>query len=211
MITDAGITAGENSNTSLRRFALNAASCKFSRIIVFNSDEDITEYAGVQILKAELISKQNSSSLYDSLKKVSRGSIIYVEAGDNNFNRNAVNMKRVKFLTGISDMPKGGFDHILSKLLADKNVGVVLDFSKIVDRYSRRRALSQYADVLKFARKYKFPLVIASGADTCLMQKSVREITELGSLFGMKRSEIYSALNGVDFVINPKKSVEAVI
>ncbi|MDO5844380.1 MAG: RNase P subunit p30 family protein [Methanocorpusculum sp.] len=209
MITDACVYADEKSSTTLRRFALNAASCKFEKIVAVGAVEDLKEYAGVEIIKGVVINAAGKAFL-DAVRKTPTGSVVMVCAGENSFNRTAITTKGVHLITGVVDAPKGAFDHIVSKMAADKNIGFVVDISKIIDSRSRRRALTRYAEVLAFSRKYKFPLVIASGAGECLYQKRVYEIVELCALFDMTRAEVYKAMSSLDSILNPKKEIEVI-
>ncbi|HJJ48830.1 MAG TPA: hypothetical protein O0X39_07590 [Methanocorpusculum sp.] len=205
MITDVCIFA-ENSDTSVRRFALNAASCKFNRIIVAGQTICNT-YAGVEILQGTLIPAE-SKCFSESLKKA-RGTVVLVEAGENSFNRIAVTAKNVRFLTGLSALPKHSFDDVIARSMSSRNVAAVFDLSKIIDAKTRRHALSHYAEVLKFARKFDFPCAIASGASSWLGQRTVSETVTLCSLFGMERSEVYQAMD-VDKVLFPNDAVEVI-
>lgn len=209
MITDACVYADEKSSTTLRRFALNAASCKFERIIAVGASENIKNYAGVEISKGIVINAAGKAFL-DSVRKAPAGAIVMVCAGENPFNRTVITTKGVHLITGVADAPKGAFDHIVSKMAADKNIGFVIDISKIIDARSRRKALSRYAEILAFARKYKIHLVIASGANECLYQKTVDEIVGITALFGMTRSETFKALTSLDSILNTKKEVEVI-
>lgn len=210
MTTDACVYANESSHTTLRRFALTAASCGFSRIIACDPIEDVSEYAGVSIQKGKLIGKLNGKAFFDAVKKTPAGTVVFVQVGENSFNRTAITTKGVHLLTGIADLPKGGFDHIVAKMAAQHNTGVILDFSRVIDPKTRRTALSRYAEILAFHRKYQFPLLIASGASECLGQKNITEIVALAALFGMTRSEVETSLNSIDGILYPKKTVEIV-
>lgn len=209
MITDACVYANEKSSTTLGRFALNAASCKFQRIVAVGSVQDLDGYAGVEILKGIEINA-TGKAFTDAVRKAPKGAVVMVKAGENKFNRNIISTKGVHLITGVADAPKGAFDHIISKAAADKNIGFVIDISKIIDPRTRRKALARYAEINAFARKYKFPQVIASGASECLGQKTVDEIVEITALFDMTRSETYKALSSLDSIIHPKKDVEVI-
>lgn len=206
MITDACVYT-DGSDTSIRRFALNAASCKFSRIIAVGENLP-AEYAGVEILHGMVISAE-SKDFQDGLRRA-RGMVILVNAGENSFNRSAVSAKNVRFLTGLADLPKHGFDDVISRMMASRKCAAVFDLSRIIDGKSRRNALSHYAEVLKFARKFHFPVVIASGASSCLGQRTVRECIALCSLFGMECAEVYQALEACDAVLYPHNPVEVI-
>ena len=210
MITDACVYANDSSNTTLRRFALTAASCGFSCIIACDSAEDIPEYAGVSILKGKLIGRVTGKAFLDAVRKTPAGTVVFVQAGENSFNRTVITTKGVHLLTGIADLPKGGFDHITAKMAAQQNTGVVLDLSRIIDPKTRRTALSRYAEILAFHRKFRFPLVLASGASDCLGQRNITEIAALAALFGMTKGEADAALCAVEGILYPKKTVEIV-
>ncbi len=210
MITDACVYANDSSNTTLHRFALIAASCGFSCIIACHPAENILEYAGVSILKGKMIGRISGKAFLDAVRKTSSGTVVFVQAGENGFNRKAITTNGVHLLTGIADIPKGGFDHITAKMAAQQNTGVVLDLSRIIDPKTRRTALSRYVEILTFHRKYHFPLVLASGASDCLGQKNITEIAALANLFGMTKEEVDAALCAVEGILYPKKTVDIV-
>jgi ribonuclease P/MRP protein subunit RPP1 len=133
-----------------------------------------------------------------------------INAGENSFNRTVITTKGVHFLTGIADLPKGGFDHIVAKMAVDRNIGVIFDISRIINQKSRKYALLRYAEVLFLQRKYHFPLMIASGTDTIFGFRNPSEIVAICSLFGMTRFEVCAALNGLDTVLSPPQLVTVV-
>jgi hypothetical protein len=69
MITDVCIYA-EGSDTSVRRFALNAASCKFNRIIV-QGQTCCDTYAGVEILSGTIIPAESKG--FNEVLRKARG------------------------------------------------------------------------------------------------------------------------------------------
>ena len=156
------------------------------------------------------IRAETPKELQNAVRSAPRGAFVIADAKDNSFNRFAITQKGVSFLAGLDRLPKGGFDHITAKLAAEKNVGLVIELSAIIDYRTRRNALSSYADCLKLQRKYKFPLVIASGAKTLSGIRNLYETEALCALFGMTHAEVYQALNAADAVLHPKKSVEVV-
>lgn len=211
MITDAGIFANQDGTTTPRRMLLTAKSCGISRMIVCGSASDIPEsYAGVTVIRGKIIGRQNSKPLLDAVRKSPKGCVVMVNAGENSFNRTVITTGGVHLLTGIADLPKGGFDHIVAKRAADHTTGVVLDLARIISQKSRRTALSRYAEVLHLQRKYRFPLLIASGAEDIFGIKNPTEIIALCSLFSMTRAEVYAALNGLDAILSPPQLVRVV-
>lgn len=212
MITDACIFANQDGPATPRRILLTAKSCGISRVVLCGSAPDIpASYAGVTVLRGKIIgSRQNGRQFLDAVRKSPADSVILVSAGENSFNRTAITTKGVHLLTGITDLPKGGFDHIIAKMAADHHTGIVLDLSRIINPKSRRTALSRYAEILFLQRKYHFPLVIASGADTIFGLRNIAETLALCSLFGMTRPEVYTALNNLDAVLSPPQLVTVV-
>lgn len=211
MITDACIFVNQDNAATPRRMLLTAKSCGISRVVVCGNAVDVpASYAGVTVLRGKVIAKQNGRQFLDAVRKVPAGSVVMVNAGENSFNRTAVTTKGVHLLTGIADLPKGGFDHIIAKMAVDHNTGVVFDLSRILNQKSRRTALSKYAEILHLQRKYHFPLVIASGTDTIFGFRNKTEITALCSLFGMTKAEVAAAQNGLDAVLNPQQQVTIV-
>jgi ribonuclease P/MRP protein subunit RPP1 len=207
MITDACIFANQDGTATPRRMVLTAKSCGITRVVVCGDTCDIPEsYAGVIILRGKVIDGQ----YLDVIRKNPTGSVVMINAGENSFNRAVVSTRGVHLLTGIADLPKGGFDHTVAKMAADHNTGVVLNISRIINQKSRKTAISRYAEILLLQRKYHFQLMIASGTDTIFGFRNPTEIIALCSLFGMTRSEVYAALNGLDAILTPPLLVTVV-
>ncbi|HJJ46742.1 MAG TPA: hypothetical protein O0X32_00575 [Methanocorpusculum sp.] len=199
MITDAGIFVNESKMLLQTLGALKTAG--FARAVVFS------EIKGKNTLSGIRISGNTTKELTNIAKKTGKDMILMVDAGNNNFNRTALLTRNVKLMSGLDALPKAGFDHITAKMAHDKNIGLVIELNKIIHGKTRRQALLHYADILKLQRKYRFPLVIASGAKSYLNVRSVQETIALCSLFGMERSEVYQALNALDDIMSPKNTV----
>ncbi|MDU9376822.1 hypothetical protein McpSp1_14550 [Methanocorpusculaceae archaeon Sp1] len=211
MITDACVFANQDQAATVRRLLLTGKSCGLSRMVICGTAPDVPDsYAGVEVLRGRVVGKQNGKTFLDTMKKIPKGVVVMVYVGENSFNRTAITTKGVHLLTGIADLPKGGFDHIVAKMAADHTTGVVIDLSRIIDAKGRRTALLRYAEILLLHRKFRFPLVIASGADTIFGIRNVEETLALCSLFGMTRAETYAALNGLDAVLSPPRPVRIV-
>ena len=213
MITDACIFVNQDGTVTPHRMLLAAKSCGISRVIICSSASSSYipgSYAGVTVLRGKVIGRQIDRPFLDAVRKSPAGCVVMVNAGENSFNRTAITTKGVHFLTGIAELPRGGFDHIVAKMAADHLTGVVFDLSRIISPKSRRIALSRYAEILIMQRKYQFPLVIASGSDSLYGMKNPAEMVALCSLFGMTRVEVYAALHGLDAVLSPPKTVTVV-
>lgn len=235
MITDSSIYLPEEPAFSLDTFSAIAYKNGFRRLVVCKAnaaalaktndngskktdDDAKTDGANSDVSKTKLcdivfgtrISAKTTKELISSLRRVPKGNVVIVDVGDNGFNRTAITTKGVHLLAGLDALPKAGFEHITSEMARKHNVGLVIELGKIIDPRTRRSALSHYADILKLHRKYRFPLVIATSATSPAGQRNLTETIALCSLFGMERAEVYAALNALDSIINPPKTVEVV-
>lgn len=207
MITDTLHYVQEPLNLSLPYIISSVKSSGFSRVVICTDETLPSEFEGVWILQGKIIQQSSGKIFFDSIKKAPKNSVVMVTAGENSFNRTAISTKGVHLLTGISDLPKGGFDHIIAKMATEKNVGVLLDISKIIDGRARRPSLSKYAEILKLQRKFGFPLVIGTGAQDIFGIRNVTEVSALCSLFGMTESEVMTAFSSLDNILSPPKTV----
>ena len=201
MITDAGIFVNESEPLLQTLDALRHAG--FAQAVVFSDTKVENTLQGIRF------SGKTAKELTNTAKKA-KNAVLMVDAGDNSFNRTALTTRNVRLLAGLDALPKAGFDHITAKMAHDKNIGLVIELDKIIHGKTRRQALSHYADILKLQRKYRFPLVIASGAKSYLGVRNIQETIALCSLFGMERSEVYQALNALDDILAVKSAVEVV-
>jgi len=204
MITDAGIFVNQSEYFSELLNSVKLAG--FQRVVVFSQ----IPFEDENLISGYYVTESTVKGLTNAVKKAPKKALIAVDAGDNSFNRAAITMKGVSLIGGLESLPKAGFDHITAKMAADNNVGLVIEIGKILNPKTRRRALTQYAAILKLQRKYRFPLVIASAAHTALEVRNIHEIIALCNLFGMGREEVYSALESLDGIISPRVSVEVI-
>ncbi|MBR4987171.1 MAG: hypothetical protein IKY81_00725 [Methanocorpusculum sp.] len=208
MISDACICVNESSPFSLTDFSDTAFKNGYRRIVVCGAVSDSP--LSCEVISGTRISAKTVKELLAAAKKAPKGNVVIADVGDNSFNRTAITTKGIHLLAGLDALPKAGFEHITAKMAAQHRVGLVIELGKIIDPKTRRSALSHYADILKLQRKYQFPLVIASAASAPAGQKNLQETVALCSLFGMERAEVYAALNAVDGILHPPKTVEVV-
>lgn len=160
------------------------------------------------IIPAIRIHSTTPKDFLASISQVKNKTMILADAGDYTFNRFLLTQQTVKFIAGFENLPKNGFDHIIAKLARDKKTGIVIELASIIHPRTRKNALKNYADILSLQRKYQFPLVIASGAKSPSEIRNISETIALCSLFGMTRTEVYTALSTPDTLLNPHRIVE---
>lgn len=206
MITDVCISIPATATYSLSDLSAELKSNGWARCLVTGiSAAEKSETC----IPAVRIQASSAKELQTAVRSAGKDMTVIVNAGDNSFNRSALTMGKVRFLAGLENLPKNGFDHITAKLAADKNVALVIELAAVIDYRTRKNALKAYADILALQRKYRFPLAIASGARSCAGIRTVHETVALCSLFGMERREVYAALEAADSVLFPPETVEA--
>ncbi|WOF16408.1 ribonuclease P [Methanoplanus sp. FWC-SCC4] len=196
-------------STSVRRLALEAKHLGIDRLVCVKSDFT-GDFYGVKVVSGAFIAAENFRNLTSALKKEKNADIIMVKAGDAGFNRSVLNSGRVHILKNIHLAPKKAFDDVCARSAIKNGIAIDIDISVIIEQRGiiRQKALTCYGEILKFQRKYKFPLTISTGARSYMGLRSVNEITSICSLFGMSRDEVCEALSSVDELLNPKTPVE---
>jgi len=199
-------------DTSVRRFALEARYMGFDSIVC--TDGEISgDISGVGVYRALHVRAKNQNDLVRAIRKCKFSpDIVLAVAGDASFNRAALSTGGVGILRGIHDAGKRAFDDVCAKKASENSVAVDIDLSAVICRrgVSRHKALESFAEILKFQRKFGFPLSISSGASSYINMRSVDEIVHLCELFGMDEGETRSALGSVDEIINRPAFVEVI-
>jgi len=209
--TDACVYPYPAGDSSIRRMALEARKLGFDSIVCAGAPES-SEVAGVRVLAGVIISRSNMKEVISAVRKEGRhAEIIMVNAGEERFNRSVVSYHGIHILRGISHV-KRGFDHVGAKTAASSGVAVDFDLSEIIQKngHARQKVLSCYADILRLQRHYGFRLTLSGGAHSYLDLRSVRDMTNLCALFGMKKDEVAEALANVGRLLSPEQVVEVI-
>jgi ribonuclease P/MRP protein subunit RPP1 len=203
-ITDAAVFPYPEGDTSVRRFALEAAALGFDSLVAI--DTPACTFGDVTIRSGVILADMPARDIVNKLKRLRQSdAVISVKAGDAGFNRAVIGMKGLHVLRGIHAAEKNAFDHVTAKMAADKNVAVDIDLSSIITTQgiARQRALARYRDVLVLESRYEFPLTVSTYARSALDLRSPREVTGLCSLIGMDIGAAEGALGGIVQVTTP--------
>jgi len=164
--------------SSLEELAKTAASLDYSGICFstyFESREKLKKIEG----ECEKISKKygieiwvgvearNLKELKFLLKRRNWFDLLLVKGGDLRLNRVAIEHKGVDILTHPSFKRKDpGLNHIYAKLAAKNGVGIEINFREVLicNKASRSQVLKNFSKIVMLAKKYKFPLIVSSGA-----------------------------------------------
>jgi ribonuclease P/MRP protein subunit RPP1 len=74
----------------------------------------------------------------------------------------------------------------------------------------RQAALRRYADVIVLHERYGFPLVLDTGARSCLDLRAPRAVSALCRLFGMDDDGVEAAFARVGALMDPARPVRVV-
>jgi ribonuclease P/MRP protein subunit RPP1 len=211
-ITDAAVFPYPNGDTSVRRFALEAAALGFDSLVAI--DTPSATYGDVEVRSGIIFRDIPVRDIVNRMKRY-RGTDIVVsaKAGDAGFNRAVIGMKGMHVLRGIHAADKNGFDHVTARMAADNNVAVDIDLSTIIATRGipRQKALARYRDILVLEERFEFPLTLSTYARSVLDLRAVREFTGLCSLLDMDIPRVEKALAGVRTVLTPPAPAVRVI
>jgi len=211
-ITDAAVCPYPHGDSSVRRFALEAAALGFDSLVAL--DTPAGTYGEVRILSGLFIRNAGMKDVIAQVKRAREpGTVISVKAGDAGFNRAVVSLRGMHILRGIHAADKNAFDHVTAKMAADNRVAVDIDLSVLIAGRGivRQRAIQRYRDVLVLERRFGFPLTVSTYARSVLELRAVREISGLGTLLGMDMPDVERALAGAGTVTTPQEPAVKVV
>jgi len=164
--------------SSLEDLAKTAANLDYSGIcfsIYFESREKlrkikeecekVSKKYGIEIWVG--VEARNLKELKFLLKRRNWFDLLLVRGGDLRVNRAAVEHQGVDILTHPSFKRKDpGINHVYAKLAARNEVAIEINFREILicNKASRSQVLKNFSKIVMLAKKYKFPLIISSGA-----------------------------------------------
>ena len=211
MQTDASVHPYPAGNSSLRRMALEAGELGFDSIVAVEIPRQIL--GGIQVLSGVIIKELQIKDVIAAVKKKERSSdVIFVNAGDNSFNRAVLTLSGVHVLRHIHKTHRSSFDHVTARIAAERQIALDIDIYPLVHLRGvhRQRTLRWYEDLVRLRKHYPFPLTISSNAHSVLDLRSPRELINLCALFGMSPEDVESALSALDRLISPQRPVEEV-
>ncbi len=170
----------------------------------FNSEfsrefEDLVSCSNMMLKKSAEISCKNPEDLRKKVQKSrKRTDILMVRGGDLKVNRAACEDKRVDILSQpYRSRRDTGINHILARKAAENSVAIEINLKTLLKtnlRY-RYRVISQFRHIVKLQRKFKFPLIITSGANSKYDLKTPQDISAIAKCFGMTFEESFDAIS----------------
>lgn len=134
---------------------------------------------------------------------------ISVVGGDLKINRAVCENIRVDILSrpylGRYD---SGLNHVLAKEALNNSVAIELSFKDILDSYLsyRSKILSNFKDIYSLFRKFNFPLILSSKAESIFDLRNVRDFKTFFIATGLKGDEVEKSFKVASGILDFNKN-----
>jgi ribonuclease P/MRP protein subunit RPP1 len=144
------------------------------------------------------INTHNPEELRKITKK-NRDKINYISAfgGNLKINRSALENRQLDVLSRPYYKSRDcGINHVLAKLAFDNDIAIELSLKDILTNHLsfRAKVIAHFKEILLLHRKYKFPLLLTSGATGIYDTKSSRDFCAIFKSIGFSEEEIIKGL-----------------
>ncbi len=133
-------------------------------------------------------------------KSRKKADILLVRGGDLKVNRAACEDQRVDILSQpYRSRRDSGINHVIARKAAENSVAIEINLKILLKtnlRY-RYRVLSQFRHIIELQRKFKFPLIITSSANSKYDLITPQDITALSKCFQMSFEESFDAISKI--------------
>jgi ribonuclease P/MRP protein subunit RPP1 len=144
------------------------------------------------------IEARNPEDLKKQVNKFrKKADVILVHGGDLKINRAATEDPRVDILSHpYRARFDSGINHVFAVKASENSVAVELNLKYfLLTRPNHRyRVLTQFRQIMKLHRKYKFPVIITSDAGSAYDLRDPYDVMALAACFGMTQDEAFNAL-----------------
>ncbi|MBQ9025300.1 MAG: ribonuclease P [Methanobrevibacter sp.] len=100
-----------------------------------------------------------------------------------------------------------GLNHILAREAKDNNVAIELFFTDILKSYltHRSKVLANFRDIYMLHKKYEFPLILSSGAESIFDVRTVQDFQAVFSQTGLPAADVENSFNVAENILNFNK------
>ena len=133
-------------------------------------------------------------------KSRKKADILIVRGGDLKVNRAACEDQRVDILSQPYRSRRDcGINHVLARKAAENSVAIEINLKILLktNLRFRYRVLSQFRHIIELQRKFKFPIIITSSANTKYDLITPKDITALSKCFQMSFVESFDAISKI--------------
>ncbi len=182
----------------------------YAGLTLFNSDnnrqspeeidyDELGDKHSIEIYNGALIQSKNPEDMKQKVKKSRKAAdIVMVRGGDQKINRAACEDPRVDILSKPYFKRRDcGINHVMAKKAALNDVAIELNIKHLTktNPHLHYKVLSHYREIVKLKRKYGFPLIITTEAESIYELHTPRDIMALALCFGMDTEEAEEALS----------------
>ncbi len=132
--------------------------------------------------------------------------LLLVRGGTNFMNRIAVENRGVDILTHPDYERKDcGINHVLARLAKENEVAIEINFREVLNSEGliRKNVLANHMEIIRLYKKFKFPLIISSGAFSHWQIKDPKVLVSYLVTLGLEMKEAKEALRET-----PRKIIE---
>lgn len=144
------------------------------------------------------LNEKNPNNIRKKTRKFrNKVNLISVFGGDLKINRIACENIQVDILSRPYFKRRDcGINHVLAKEAVKNNVAIELCFKDILSSYLSYRAktIAHFREIIKLHQKFKFPLIITSGANSIFDIRSPRDIIAFLKAINLNENEIMNFL-----------------
>lgn len=155
------------------------------------------------------IKSNNPSEIRKIVHKYrNKSSCISVLGGNLKVNRNCLENIQVDVLSKpYFKRYDSGLNHILAREAKDNNVAIELVFNDILKSYlaPRSKILANFRDIYKLHRKYEFPLILSSGAQSIFDIRTVMDFKAVFMQTGLTDLEVENSFKTAENILEFNK------
>jgi RNase P/RNase MRP subunit p30 len=132
--------------------------------------------------------------------------LLLVRGGMNFMNRIAVENRGVDILTHPDYERKDcGINHVLARLAKENEVAIEINFREVLNSegLTRKNVLANHMEIIRLYKKFKFPLIVSSGALSHWQIKDPKVLISYLVTLGLEMKEAKEALS-----VTPRKIIE---
>ncbi len=166
-----------------------------------NSEETFKIFPGINIFPKN--SEDLKRQIRSSRKKTN---ILMAVGGDLKINRAACENIQLDILSRPYYKRRDcGINHVLAKEAAKNEVAIELNICDILRARSpiRSKIMAHFQEIVKLQKKFKFPLIIGSGAVSIYDLRNPKDLNALSQCSGLSKNEVNLAISN-----NPKNIVD---
>ena len=156
------------------------------------------EYS-IKLYKGVLIRARNPEDMKQKIKKHrKKADVVMIEGGDQKINRAACEDRRVDILSKpYFNRRDCGINHVIAKKAALNEVAIELNLKHLTktSSYLHYKVLSYFREIIKLKKKFNFPLIVTSSAESIYDLHTPQDLIALCKCFGMNQEEAANALS----------------